>query len=218
AGYSYFQPENSVTRALYYGEFWLVSFPIAASTVVTFHEFGHGSRMYSFGGKPVYMHMLGDCNNYFSEWGMLAFNGYFALPFFGCLGAAARPDLDLAIIEKHYDHLKNYVDLEKAKKYVHYVEKGKELNKKFKDDKKLFDYYKESQKLLKDQQKDHLKKHFSDEEIEALDFFTEDDIGKNNPISPEATAIVVAGGLNNNVYMAQRIEDAIGSVKVNTCS
>ena len=209
AGYSYFQPENSVTRTLYYGGFWLASFPIAASTVVTFHEFGHGSRMYSFGGKPIYVHALGECNNYFSEWGMLAFNGYFVLPMVGCFGAAARPDLDLSIIEKHYDYLKDYVDFEKAKTYVKNQKKLEDLYKKAEKDKKLFDYYKESKKLFKDQQKDYLKKQFSDEEIEALDFFSEDDIGKNNPISPEATAIIVAGGLNNNVYMAQRIEDAI---------
>jgi hypothetical protein len=61
AGYSYFQPENSVTRALYYGGFWLASFPIAASTVVTFHEFGHGSRMYSLvQSLYIFMHWVNE--------------------------------------------------------------------------------------------------------------------------------------------------------------
>lgn len=210
AGYSYFQPEISVTRALYYGGFWLASFPIAASTVVTFHEFGHGTREYSFGIKPVYMHMLGECNTYFSEWGMLAFNGYFALPLVGCFDAAAQPEMDLNTIEKHYDHLKQYVDLEKSKTYLKYQKVLENLCKKTEKDKKLAKSYKEPQNLLKDQQEDNLKKYFTDDEVEALDYFGGNYItGKNNPLSPEAFVTVMAGGLNNNVYMTQRIEDAI---------
>ena len=89
-----------------------MTFPIAASTVTSFHEFGHTSRMGSMGDTPIYIPLSGGKNNYFTQWATHIFHEYFTFPFIAPFTAAVKPNTkDITHITQHYDHLKEYVNL-----------------------------------------------------------------------------------------------------------
>jgi hypothetical protein len=164
--------------------------------------------MYSIGGIPQYKHTLGTASNYFSEWLMLMFNGYFVLPMTGSFIAAASPNLNIEKINKHYDHLKQYVDTDQLKQYLYFSEILQTFRKRLKSDTALQKIFEEAEKMTQKDGMAYLKQHVSDEEYNALEF-ANDKEKHHRMLSPKAQIMIHAGGLNNNVYMTQRIEDEI---------
>lgn len=209
-GYAIFSPETLFGRATYNVGFWLLTLPIKASTLVTYHEFGHVRALNSMGFPSTFHTPPYTCNNWFTFWGATIFNGYFKNPFHAANSYAYSTYSLSNQAQNNMGNLKLYVSPENVTEYNKHQSTLDTLQSKLDSNPELMAKWNEAAKLsnLEDQYS-LIAPYLTDKELEAVKYNDSSLQNNQHPLLPKAQIILWSSGVNNNVAMAQRVEDDI---------